>query len=60
MKKIFYLMMFLLSLQILSQTKNSLSSLEGKELNNKIRLNKISSSAVEIKITNKNSRLRSR
>jgi hypothetical protein len=48
MKKIFYLMMFLLSLQILSQTKNTLSSLEGKELNNKIILNKISSSAVEI------------
>ncbi|MDG2357655.1 MAG: hypothetical protein P8L21_05175 [Polaribacter sp.] len=41
MKKIFFLMMFLLSLQILSQTENTFSSLEGKELTNKIRLNYI-------------------
>ena len=33
--------MFLLSLQIRSQAENTFSSLEGKELNNKIRLNYI-------------------
>jgi len=47
-KTIFILLMFLLSLQIRSQAENTFSSLEGKESNNKIRLNKISSSAVEI------------
>ena len=40
-KTIFILLMFLLSLQIRSQAENTFSSLEGKELNNKIRLNYI-------------------
>ena len=41
MKTLFFLIPFLLSLQILSQTKDSFSSIKVRELNNKIRLNYI-------------------